>query len=151
MQLVVVRERALYTGPNHCNLTIVSASGQLLYNIADSAQFGAEVRCTHRFTGVVALFIDGVALSVIAVDSDADMLTRVSFSSIALSYTVTQQKGEMASFDCTERVPQRGFGSSIGAGPPERQAYSDHGCVRIGRHRLGRSCDCERDQANERI
>jgi hypothetical protein len=42
----------------------------------------------------VALFIDGVALSVIAVDSDADTLTRVSFSSIALSYTVTQQKGE---------------------------------------------------------
>jgi hypothetical protein len=94
VQLVVVRERALYTGPNHCNLTIVSASGQLLYNIADSAQLGAEVRCTHRFTGVVALFIDGVALSVIAVDSDADTLTRVSFSSIALSYTVTQQKGE---------------------------------------------------------
>ena len=94
VQLVVVRERAMYNGPNHCNVTIVSASDQLLYNIADSAQFGAEVRCTHRFTGVVALFIDGVALSVIAVDSDADTLTRVSFSSIALSYTVTQQKGE---------------------------------------------------------
>ena len=94
VQLVVVRERALYTGPKHCDLTIVSASDRLLYNIADSAQFGAEVRCTHRFTGVVALFIDGVALSVIAVDSDADTLTRVSFSSIALSYTVTQRKGE---------------------------------------------------------
>ncbi len=92
VQLVVVRKRVLYTGPNRCDLTIASESDRLLFDWTDSAKLDAVIRCTHRLKGSVALFIDGVAMSVIAVDLEASILTTVPFDSIGLRSTVTHKR-----------------------------------------------------------